>query len=148
MVIAYFFHCSRSGDLVVQVIEEYGHQQHMGSSSAQETVRGELVWQLGSWTVTVSLMKSSHCLAITSPQFGSTSMLLVKDICCGCWSDANISSGCSVLLRHWHDLHLFWSLFSKRWNGAGPAATPRLHPYFYVFCFKTEMISVHRSVLA
>ncbi|KAF0038437.1 hypothetical protein F2P81_008921 [Scophthalmus maximus] len=29
-----------SGDLVVQVIEEYGHQQHMGSSSAQETVRG------------------------------------------------------------------------------------------------------------
>lgn len=37
---------------MVQVIQEYGHQQHMGPPPAQETIRGKLVWQLGLVTQT------------------------------------------------------------------------------------------------
>lgn len=33
---------------MVQVIQEYWHQQHMGPPPAQETIRGKSVWQFGS----------------------------------------------------------------------------------------------------
>lgn len=31
----------RSGDVVVQFVQEHGHQQYLGQTPAQETIRGE-----------------------------------------------------------------------------------------------------------
>lgn len=40
-VFFFSFDCRRSGDVMVQVVQERGNQHHVGATSAQEAFRGE-----------------------------------------------------------------------------------------------------------
>lgn len=64
---------------MVQVVQKYGHQQHMGPPPAQETVGGESV------AVTVSLHTVKQCVfGFDFDSFCFISLLPVKDVCGGC----------------------------------------------------------------
>lgn len=79
---------------MVQVVQKYGHQQHMGPPPAQETVGGESV------AVTVSLHTVKQCVfGFDFDSFCFISLLPVKDVCGGCWSLANITSVFVILLN-------------------------------------------------
>lgn len=113
----FFFHCCRSGDVVVQVIQEYGHQQHMGPPPAQETIRGKLVWQFCSVTQARTVHK--NVFNETQSLFGHyklTVLLHFTAVCYLLWLCWIVRNGqiptCFLVVgfaEHWHDLQLLWS---------------------------------------